>query len=146
MGTGLKAAFDDGREDTLREMFGSWAFFRTFLSNVQMTLAKSDLDIAQQYVEALVPADAQGLFETIRSEHALAVEQVLRVTGQQTLLESAPLLRRTLELRDFYLAPLHAQQVSLLKQVRGSDAPDPDVERALLLTINGIAAGLRNTG
>ena len=146
VGTGLKAAFDDGREDTLREMFGSWAFFRTFLSNVQMTLAKSDLDIAQQYVEALVPADAQGLFETIRSEHALAVEQVLRVTGQQTLLESAPLLRRTLELRDFYLAPLHAQQVSLLKQVRGSDAPDPDVERALLLTINGIAAGLRNTG
>jgi phosphoenolpyruvate carboxylase len=145
VGSGLAAAFDDGRGDTLREMYGSWAFFRTFLSNVQMTLAKTDLDIAEQYVRTLVPKDAQHLFETIEEEHARTVEQVLRVTEQDTLLESAPVLRQTLELRDQYLAPLHALQISLLAAARESD-PTPDLERALLLTINGIAAGLRNTG
>lgn len=147
VGSGLAAAFDEGRGDTLREMYGSWAFFRTFLSNVQMTLAKTDLDIAAEYVNALVPDEARGIFDTIRDEHARTMEQVQRVTGQTSLLESAPVLGRTLELRDQYLAPLHALQVSLLVKVRESEGDvDPDLERALLLTINGIAAGLRNTG
>ncbi|KHL17853.1 UNVERIFIED_CONTAM: phosphoenolpyruvate carboxylase [Mumia flava] len=147
VGSGLEAAFADGREDALRQMYGSWPFFRTFLSNVQMTLSKTDLDIAAQYVAALVPDDAQPLFEVIRDEHARTVEQVLRVTGQDALLTSAPVLRHTLSLRDAYLAPLHALQVSLLERTRADgDEPDPDLQRALLLTINGIAAGLRNTG
>ncbi|MFI5429443.1 phosphoenolpyruvate carboxylase [Aeromicrobium sp. UC242_57] len=149
VGSGLAAAFADGRGDTLREMYGSWAFFRTFVSNVQMTLAKTDLDIAAEYVEALVPGDAQRIFEVIRAEHALAVEQVLLVTGHDSLLESAPVLQRTLELRDLYLSPLHALQISLLRKTRAvaeGQEPDDDLQRALLLTINGISAGLRNTG
>ena len=146
VGSGLKAAFDDGRGETLREMYGSWAFFRTFVSNVQMTLSKTDLDISAEYVRALVPDGSRGIFDVIRREHALTLEQVLKVTGEQTLLESAPVLRRTLELRDSYLAPLHALQVSLLRSSRAAEEPDEDLQRALLLTINGISAGLRNTG
>ncbi|WP_369068540.1 phosphoenolpyruvate carboxylase [Kineococcus terrestris] len=147
VGSGLAAAREAGHGETLRHMYGSWNFFRSFVSNVQMTLAKTDLAIAGHYVEELVRPEDRGVFTTIREEHARTVEQVLWVTGQSELLESAPVLRRTLELRDAYLAPLHALQVSLLGRARAAgEDPAPVLRRALLLTINGIAAGMRNTG
>ena len=149
VGSGLAAAREDGRAEVLQEMYSAWPFFQTFLSNVAMTLAKTDLAIAGRYVRTLVPEESRGLFEQIEAEHARTVEEVLAVTGQSQLLESAPVLRRSLELRDSYLAPLHALQSSLLARVRAlpeEDLQDSDLQRALLLTINGIAAGLRNTG
>ncbi|MCK9894796.1 phosphoenolpyruvate carboxylase [Frankia sp. AgB32] len=147
VGTGLAAARAAGAGDTLAEMYRSWHFFRTFLGNVQMTLAKSDLTIAERYVSTLVGGNGAAIFEAIRAEHARTVTEVLAVTGQRELLESAPTLRHTLEVRDAYLAPLHALQISLLARARAAgEGADPQLRRALLLTINGIAAGLRNTG
>ena len=144
VGTGLSAA----PVDDLRQMYREWHFFSTFISNVEMTLAKTDLAIASRYVEALVPPHLRHVFDTIREEHALAVRQVLAVTGETTLLEAQPGLARTLAIRDTYLEPLHQLQVALLAQRRQlpPGGADDKLERALLLTVNGIAVGLRNTG
>jgi phosphoenolpyruvate carboxylase len=148
VGSGIAAARAAGMGDDLQAMRG-WRFFANFVSNVEMTLAKTDLHVAQAYVEALVPEDLRPVFAVIEAEHQRTVEAVLWLSGQKTLLEGNPVLRRTLDIRSAYLAPIHDLQVSLLQRVRhetGADVPDDRVHRALLLTINGIAAGLRNTG
>ena len=145
LGSGLAAARDAGLADTLREM-KDWAFFRNLLGNVEMTLAKTDLRIARSYVSALVEPSLQPLFEMITAEHDRTLSEVLALTGQNIPLARYPLLRRTLAVRAAYLEPLHHLQVSLLARQRESAESDPDLRRALLLTINGIVAGLRNTG
>jgi phosphoenolpyruvate carboxylase len=144
VGSGLAAASHDGDLDALREMYADWPFFRTFLGNVSMTLVKTDLDLAARYA-ALAPEPLRPLLDRIRAEFDLTVERVLAVTGDEALLDREPTLRTTLEIRENYLEPLHHLQIELLGRYRrGED--DAALERALLLTINGIAAGMRNTG
>jgi phosphoenolpyruvate carboxylase len=143
VGSGLAAAA--GSAAVLREMYEEWPYFRAFLGNVSMTLAKTDLAIAGLYVDRLVPPQLTHVFEVIKGEHALTVEQVLRVTGETELLGSDPVLQQTLRTRETYLEPLHHLQVELLVRQRAGE-DDPLLARALLLTVNGVAAGMRNTG
>ena len=150
VGSGLAAARAAGLGDTLERMYREWPFFATFLSNVEMTLAKTDIEIAREYVRRLAPPQLHYLFERIVTEHDLAVQEILLVTGSAQLLDSQPLLRETLRTRDTYLRPLQLMQIQLLERVRDvrerGEQVDEVLQRALLLTINGIATGLRNTG
>ncbi|MGN6251035.1 MAG: phosphoenolpyruvate carboxylase [Marmoricola sp.] len=148
IGSGLAAVTrDEDRLAELREMYARWPFFRTLLDNVSMTLVKTDLAIAERYV-ALAPEPLRALLDPIRAEFDLACAQVLLVTGEGALLDRDPTLRTTLDIRETYLVPLHHLQSQLLGRYRSSSAGDDHeaLERALLLTINGIAAGMRNTG
>jgi phosphoenolpyruvate carboxylase len=145
LGSGLLAAREAGYGELLDEM-RRWAFFTNLLGNVEMTLAKTDLRIAGFYVGELVDPGLHPIFDDITAEHARTLREVLRLTGSSTLLARHPVLRNTLAVRASYLEPLHHLQVELLAQRRRSADPDPDLRRALSLTVNGIAAGLRNTG
>jgi phosphoenolpyruvate carboxylase len=102
--------------------------------------------IAGVYVSELVDPELQDVFEIIKAEHELTLRQVLALSPGDALLANNPLLRQTLEVRENYLEPLHHLQVHALSERRAVDEPDPDLQRALLLTVNGISAGMRNTG
>ena len=144
VGTGIEAARERFGEDAFIDMYRRWSFFRTFVSNVEMTLAKTDLTIAARYAH-LAAEQYRAVFDDIRDEHDRTVRVISDITGAG-LVDHDPELQRTLEVRDRYLDPISYLQVSLLRRWREGDGADDQLKRALLLTINGLASGLRNTG
>jgi phosphoenolpyruvate carboxylase len=130
-----------------RRMRAEWPFFATTLDAVAVSLATADMAIARRYVE-LVPDRkvAWRLFRMIALDHGRAARAVKAILGQKTVLEHNPTLARSIELRNPYVDPLSFIQIELLRRKRETDEDDPILSRAVLLTLNGISAGLRNTG
>ena len=130
----------------LRRMYRTWPFLQALLSNMDMVLAKTDLVIAQRYAR-LVSDEAlrEAVFHEIRTEFELTTHALREITGQKEFLESNPTLARSIRERRPYMDPLNHLQVDLLRSFRAGEEGE-DVKRAIYLTINGVAAGLRNSG
>ncbi len=148
LGAGLEA---DVAQALLREMYGEWPFFRVLVDNAEMALSKADIEIAALYSE-LVPDVAlrARIFGQIRAEYERTCAAVLGVSGHQRLLDYDPVIQRSVQLRNPYVDPLNTIQVEMLRRLRGLpevEGPAAETLREVVaLTINGIAAGLRNTG
>jgi phosphoenolpyruvate carboxylase len=144
LGTGL-ALLEQHEVGLTQKLYREWAFFRSLLDNAQMSLSKSDIGIFERYASL---SEHTQLRDSILLEYTLSVQQVRFAIGTD-LLENEPRLKRSIEVRNPYVDPIHIVQVELLRRYRQTTSEDPNrprLERALLLSIQGIAAGLRNTG
>jgi phosphoenolpyruvate carboxylase len=142
--TALQEALDDDGLAELREMAASWPFFQSTLSLIELALAKADERIAARYDALLTPAELAETGEALRARLVQMKSVLLRVLDQDELLETDPTLQRSLQLRRAYLDPINLIQAELLRRQREAD--DAERQDALLATVNGIAAGLKNTG
>ncbi|MCM3272950.1 phosphoenolpyruvate carboxylase [Paenibacillus elgii] len=151
-GYGLYSFYQGNPENLriLQEMYNNWAFFRSLIDNLQMALAKADLLIAKEYGSMIEDQSiAERIIRMIEEEYERTSDLILKITGQQEILDNVPVIQESIRLRNPYVDPLSYMQVQLLSELRplrdqGGD--DSLLLREVLLTINGIAAGLRNTG
>jgi phosphoenolpyruvate carboxylase len=153
LGTGLGQALANPQYgvDLLREMHEGWAFFGVLLENVELSLSKADMEIAAMYDRLAADRElARLIFGEIRAEYERTVEAVLAIKGQSRLMEMEPVIQRSIKMRNPYVDPLNTLQVDLLRRLRALEDSEGQEATALheviILTINGIAAGLRNTG
>lgn len=144
LGSGL-AQLDD---DAVKEMYGAWPFFKTVIDFAQMSIAKADMGIFESYLELVEPALAKTFWTMIKDEFDLTVRQIERTTGVALLQNDATLVRG-IELRNPYVDPISHLQVELIKRLRDLPSESPDkgnLDYAVLVSLIGIAAGMRNTG
>ncbi|MFT7619253.1 MAG: phosphoenolpyruvate carboxylase [Planctomycetota bacterium] len=145
VGSGLAAAVEDIGLEQIRILSRAWPFLGNLISDVEMVLAKSDMNIASRYAELAGKAGAP-VHAKILAEHELCVRMVCDIREQHDLLEQDPVLQRAIRLRNPYVDPMSLIQVDLLARWRGSNRSDPEIERALISSVKGIARGLQNTG
>jgi phosphoenolpyruvate carboxylase len=149
-GSALGAYASEDQLNLLREMYQGWPFFRTLVDFMQMTLAKSDLRIAQTYASLVSDAEIRDrLWKRISEEHTACVDALSQITANENLLDDSPVLQRSIRLRNPYVDPLSYIQVSLLRKVRSLPKDSPERESVLdtlLLTISGVSSGMLNTG
>ncbi|MEZ5064910.1 MAG: phosphoenolpyruvate carboxylase [bacterium] len=144
VGEGLAAELDAGREDLLREMARDWPFFRSTLDLIEMVLAKASPELAAHYEQRLVPENLHAIGEDLRGRLDRTRSRVQRVLGHDGLLDGNPVLRRSIDVRNPYVDPINVVQVECLRRLRAESSEE--LRLALLVTINGVAAGMRNTG
>src|SRR4051812_29439666 len=148
LGTGeaLTAVIDAGDLEVVREMYGKWPFFRSTLDLIAMVLAESDGRIAAEYDRRLVPPELQPVGTDLRNRLETTIQSVLKATGKERLLTENAVLRRSIEVRNPYVYPINLVQIELLRRLREDAAADAQIINAFMVTVNGIAAGMRNTG
>ncbi len=136
------------RRATLREMYMVWPFFRTILDNVQMGLAKADFAIASLYAGLTDDATCQAIFTDLQDEFDRTVRVVLEISETPQLLDKEPMIQRSIRVRNPYVDPINYIQVALLRRLRTESDPEAAnrLRNAILLSVNGIAAGLQNVG
>ena len=140
----LDKAFARGERQQLAAMYREWPHFQSALGLIEMVLAKADARVAAEYHRRLVPEPLQPIGAELRERLDRAIRGVLAIAGHRELLESNPVIRRSIDVRNPYVDPINLLQVELLRRVRADN--DPRAHAALLITVNGLAAGLRNTG
>ena len=142
---GCGTAFETGGASELRDLYRRWPFFRSLVENLEMTLAKSSLPVAEEYLELV---DDTALWPLIAAEHERTTAAVLEIVEARSLLDRQPVLQRSIRLRNPYVDPMNAIQVALLGRYRGTadEAERERVRQPLRRSITGIAAALRNTG
>jgi phosphoenolpyruvate carboxylase len=149
VGQCLDRALKDGHREELLQMYAEWPFFRATIDLIQLMVAKADPSSSLRYDRRLVPDELQGLGEDLRKELQNTIDRILEVTGYTRLLETYPEGRLSLEARNPYIDPINLLQIELLRRLRESDegaVPATEVWEAFVMTVNGVAAGMRNTG
>ena len=141
----FERAFERGELELLQTMYREWPHFRSVVDLFEMVLAKADARIAAEYDRQLVPDALRPLGNELRDRLARAVSALLKVTGHTTLLEGNPVLRRSIDVRNPYVDPINLVQIEVVRRLRQGDH-DPRLHDAFVVTVNGIAAGMRNTG
>ncbi|WP_409421788.1 phosphoenolpyruvate carboxylase [Pseudaeromonas sp. ZJS20] len=143
----LEQAIADGHEELLREMSREWFFFRTRLEMLEMVFLKADLGLSEYYDHRLAPEALWPLGQRLREELKASIAAVLKLRPQGGLLDDQPWIKESIKLRNPYTDPLNMLQVELLKRSRTDpNSVHPEIDQALMVTIAGIAAGMRNTG
>ncbi|GIO64843.1 MULTISPECIES: phosphoenolpyruvate carboxylase [Paenibacillus] len=151
-GTGLQSFYQNKEENlkVMQEMYEKFSFFTSLIDSLQMAIAKADMVIAKEYAGMARNDEARRrIFGLIEEEFKLTSELILKITGQKEILDNVPVIQESIRLRNPYVDPLSYLQVQLLSELRGlreQDEDNAELLREVLLTINGIASGLRNTG
>jgi phosphoenolpyruvate carboxylase len=143
-GLGLKTIIDDFGLVEVRTSYRAWPFLRRLLDDIEVMLARSDLDISRHYLG--LHAASPNFFEQVLDERRLAVGAILAIKDQQDLLDADRTAQRGLQLRNPYVDPMNLMQVDLLRRWRQSGREDQDLFEALLASVSGIALGLQSTG
>ncbi|MGX2951023.1 phosphoenolpyruvate carboxylase [Ursidibacter sp. B-7004-1] len=146
-GAALRQLIEQGNESLLKEMCEQWPFFSTRIGMLEMVFSKTDLWLAEHYDQRLVPEKLHHLGQSLRSQLQADIKTVLSLAHEGQLMADLPWIAESIALRNVYTDPLNLLQVELLHRLRNQgDSPNPALEQALMITITGIAAGMRNTG